>query len=305
MTTRHSQAAKPERPVKPYRCTGTTSLRGAEKPAKRGMTPESRKLRRFQGLDEITIRKRTYHAGAKREAMYLTRIPQELRLVLAGLTYCANCHSAMVRLGPDYTCHARVNLTPDSCPDNTINADRLLRLVVSQVVGAVMIGPTIRKVTETIQKDAAEMSSRLQEHLEETELALEELDRLGDDLLTPKDQTDGDTTISLKEMVDISNKQIALAFEAGTTRRQIDAQAFISDEDRIRANSLDVDTYLEESSPEQTIEFINNIVESVGVGPKHISVNYKFPIPSEEHQEGRLTNVVPRPEGDQTDESMN
>ena len=220
MTTRHSQAAKPERPVKPYRCTGTTSLRGAEKPAKRGMTPESRKLRRFQGLDEITIRKRTYHAGAKREAMYLTRIPQELRLVLAGLTYCANCHSAMVRLGPDYTCHARVNLTPDSCPDNTINADRLLRLVVSQVVGAVMIGPTIRKVTETIQKDAAEMSSRLQEHLEETELALEELDRLGDDLLTPKDQTDGDTTISLKEMVDISNKQIALAFEAGTTRRQ-------------------------------------------------------------------------------------
>jgi hypothetical protein len=220
MTTRHSQAAKPERPVKPYRCTGTTSLRGAEKPAKRGMTPESRKLRGFQGLDEITIRKRTYHAGAKREAMYLTRIPQELRLVLAGLTYCANCHSAMVRLGPDYTCHARVNLTPDSCPDNTINADRLLRLVVSQVVGAVMIGPTIRKVTETIQKDAAEMSSRLQEHLEETELALEELDRLGDDLLTPKDQTDGDTTISLKEMVDISNKQIALAFEAGTTRRQ-------------------------------------------------------------------------------------
>ena len=220
MTTRHSQAAKPKRPVKPYRCTGTTSLRGAEKPAKRGMTPESRKLRRFQGLDEITIRKRTYHAGAKREAMYLTRIPQELRLVLAGLTYCANCHSAMVRLGPDYTCHARVNLTPDSCPDNTINADRLLRLVVSQVVGAVMIGPTIRKVTETIQKDAAEMSSRLQEHLEETELALEELDRLGDDLLTPKDQTDGDTTISLKEMVDISNKQIALAFEAGTTRRQ-------------------------------------------------------------------------------------
>ena len=166
--------------------------------------------------------------------MYLTRIPQELRLVLAGLTYCANCHAAMIRLGPNYTCPARVNLTPDSCPDNTINADRLLRLVVSQAVGAVMIGPTIRKVTETIQKDAAETSSRLQEHLDETEFALEELDRLGDDLLTPKDQTDGDTTISLKEMVDISNKQIALAFEAGTTRREIDAQAFISDEDRIR-----------------------------------------------------------------------
>ena len=95
----------------------------------------------------------------------MKRIPQDLRLVLAGLTYCANCHAAMIRLGPNYTCPARVNLTPDSCPDNTINADRLLRLVVSQAVSAVMIGPTIRKVTETIQKDAAETSSRLQEHL--------------------------------------------------------------------------------------------------------------------------------------------
>ena len=227
--------------------------------------------------------------------MYLTRIPQDLRLVLAGLAYCTNCHAVMVRLGPDYTCPTRVNLTPGSCPDNTINADRLLKLAVSQAVSAVMIGPTISKVTETIQKDTTETSRRLQEHLAETELAMEELDRHEDDLFTRNEQPNGDTIISLKEMIDISSKRIALAFEAGTTRREIDAQAFISDEDRIRTNALDVDTYLDEANPRQTIEFIENIVESVGVGPKHISINYKFPIPSEEHPEGRLTDVVPRP----------
>ena len=254
-----------------------------------------------QRLDEITTRKRTYHAGANREAMYLTKIPQDIRLALAGLAYCANCHATMVRLGPDYTCPTRVNLTLDSCPDSTINADRLLRLVVSQAVSAVMIGPAIRKVTETIQKDAAETSARLREHLDETELAMEELDKLGEDLFTVDKET-GKVSAPLKESLDITNKTIALAFEAGNTRREIDAQGFVSDEDRIRANALDVDTYLDETTPENTIEFIDNIVESVGVGPRHIAINYKFPIPSEEHPEGRTTDVIPRPEGDQADE---
>ena len=231
----------------------------------------------------------------------MTRIPQELRLALAGLTYCANCHAAMIRLGPDYTCPTTVSLAPDSCPGSAINADRLLECVVSQAVGAVMIGPTIRKVTETIQKEAAETSARLQEHLDETERAQEEMDQRHHELLTPKDHTSGNSIVSLKEYLDISDKTIALAFEAGITRREIDAQAFVSDEERIRANALDLDTYLREARPEETLEFIKNIVDSVGVGPKHISINFKFPIPSEDHPDGRLTDVVLRPEGDETD----
>ena len=235
--------------------------------------------------------------------MNLTRIPQDIRLLLAGLAYCTNCHAAMIRLGPDYTCPTRVNPTPDSCPDNSIQADRLLRLAVGQAISAVMTVPTIRSVTENIQKDAAEKTSRLREHLDETELALEELDRRGHDLLTPNDHPGGETPISLRETVDISDKQVALTFEAGNTRREIDAQAFISDEDRIRTNALDVDTYLDEASPEDTIEFIDNIVESVGVGPSHIAINYKFAIPSEEHPEGRVTDMAPRTEGNQADNS--
>ena len=233
----------------------------------------------------------------------MTRIPQDIRLVLAGLAFCATCHAAMIRLGPDYTCPTKVNLILDNCPDNTINANQLLRLVVRQAVSAVMVEPTIRRVTEIIQKDTAETSSRLQEHLYETELALEELHRREGKLITVNEQTVGNTPISSREVVDVSNKQIALAFEASNTRREIGAQAFISDEDRIQTNVLDVDTYLDEASPEQTIEFIENIVESVAVGPKHIAVNYKFRIPSEEYPEGRLADMVPRHEGGQTDES--
>ena len=232
----------------------------------------------------------------------MTRNPQDIRLALAGLAYCANCHAAMIRLGPDYICPTRINLTPDGCPDNTINANRLLRLAVSQAVRAVMTGLTIRKITETIRRESEETSSRLQEHLNETELALEELGQREDDLFTRNYQTGGETPLPLKEMVDISDKQIALIFEVGNTRKEIDAQAFISDEDRIQGNALDVDTYLDDASPEQTIEFIENIVESVRVDPRHIAINYKFPIPSEEHPKGRLTDVVPRPEGDQTGE---
>ena len=231
----------------------------------------------------------------------MTQVHRDIRLALAGLTYCANCHAAMVRMGPGFMCPTRVNPTLDSCPDNTINADRLLRLVVRQAVSAVMIGPTIRKVTDIIQKDAAETSSRLQEHLDETELALEKLDRRQGSLLTPNQETDGNTTIFMQEMVDTAYKRIALEFETGNTRREIEAQSFISDENRIQTNALDEDTYLDQDSPELTIEFIDNIVESAGVGPKYIAVNYKFPIPSEEHPEGRLTDVILRRQDDQTD----
>ena len=230
----------------------------------------------------------------------LTQTTGDKRQALAGKTHCTACRAPMVRLGPDYTCPTQVNPNQQSCPDNTINADRLLRLVVTQVVGTVMKGPVVEKVTEIIQNEAAETTERLQRHLDQTELTLSELNQREVDLYTLQEQAGEDAPKFTDERNDITNKRAALSYEARNSRREIDSYAFISDEGRVRANAVDVETYLDSASPETTNQLMATFVKSLGVGPRSIELTYRFPMPSQEHPQGRITDMIPRSESDQT-----
>ena len=224
----------------------------------------------------------------------MTQIEQDRRQALTGRAYCSGCRSTMLRMGPDYICPSRVNPSLRSCTDNSIDASRLLRLVATNIVNTVMIQPTVGKITERIQKESQETSKRFQDHLDQTEGALADLHKREATALSRPGQMDQD------ELKDISNRRAALSHEARVARRELDAQAFISDEKRIEANAKDVDTFLDEAPTEHTTEFIDNFVESVGVGPWSIDLNYKFPIPSQEHPEGKITHMIPRRGSDQT-----
>ena len=230
----------------------------------------------------------------------MTETRGDIRQALAGKTHCTGCGAPMVRLGPDYTCSTRVNENPHSCPDNTINADRLLRLVATQVVQAVMTDGVVQKVTGLIKSEADDTSERLQNHLDQAEYTLSELNRREVDLYIQQELKEEDVPNFADEMQDIANKRAALSYEARNSRREIDAQAFVSEEDRITANAVDVATYLDKASPETTTQFINTFLRSLQVGPNSIELTYRFPIPSEEHPAGRIKDIVPRSESDQT-----
>lgn len=230
----------------------------------------------------------------------MTQITRDIRQALAGKVHCAACRAPMVRLGPDYACPTLVNPNRFSCPDNTINADRLLSLVVTQVIAAVMTRPVIEKVTGIIQDEAAESSGRLQRQLDQTELSLSELNKLEADLLAQQSPVGEELPNLSEELNDISNKRAALSYEARNSRREIDAQTFVSDVDRIRANATDMETFLGKATEEITNDFVDIFVESLGVGTGSIELTYMFPIPSEEYPEGRTTDVIPRLESDQT-----
>ena len=230
----------------------------------------------------------------------LTQVPRDTRQILAGKANCISCHAPMVRLGPDYTCPTRVNAKPHSCPDNTINAERLLRLVATQVMQAVMTNEVVQKITGLIRTEADDTSERLQKHLDQIEHALSELNQRQVDLNIRRESIWEDAPISVDDLQEFVNKRAALSYEARNSRREIDAQAFVSDEDRIAANAADVATYLDQASPETTTLFMDTFVKSLGLGPGSIELTYRFPIPSEEHPEGRTRDVIQLPESDQT-----
>ena len=223
----------------------------------------------------------------------MTQTPRDIRQVLAGKAQCLSCDTPMLRLGPNYACPTRANPNSSSCPDNTINADRLLRLVATQVVEAVMTNSVMEKVAARIEKEADDTSERLQKHLDQTENALYELNQRETDLYIRESVADYTVNFA-DELHDIANKRVALSYEARNSRREIDAQEFISDEDRIAENATDVDTYLDHASPETTYEFIDIFVKSLRVEPSSIELTYMFPIPSEEYPKGRITDVIPR-----------
>ncbi len=225
----------------------------------------------------------------------MTQMDQDRRQALAGRAYCSECHSTMLRMGPDYICPSGVNPTAESCTNNSVNASGLLRLVATHIVGTVMTKPTIDRLAQRIQEDAQETSRRFQKQLDQTEDSLNELTRqdlyrLGVDLYFIEEEAEKNSR----------NKTTALAYEARNARRELDTQAFISDEARVRANAKNVDTFLDDAPPEVTNEFIENFVKSVGVGTRSIDLNYKFPIPSPDFPEGKLTYVIPRSGSDLT-----
>ena len=219
--------------------------------------------------------------------------PNDDRQALAGRTNCSTCNIPMVRLGTNYICPTQVGPDQGACPNSPINADQLLRMVATRILETVMTDPVVDRVTDLIQEEAGETSSRLQTHLDQTELALEKLNQWEYDLASEKDLSEEDTYHNTRE---IDDKRTALAFDARNSRKEIDAQDFISDRDIIRSNALDVATYLDEALPEHTNEFINNFVHSAGVGPNSIHLTYRFPIPTEQHPEGTTTDLIPRPD---------
>ena len=238
----------------------------------------------------------------------MTQMDQDRRQALAGRAYCSECHSTMLRMGPDYICPSGVNSTAESCTNNSVNASGLLRLVATHIVGTVMTNPTIDRLAQRIQEDAQETSRRFQKQLDQTEdslneLTLQDLYRLGVNLYFIEEEAEKNSRNNRNQQMDpndISNKTTALAYEARNARRELDAQAFISDEARVRANAKNVDTFLDDAPPEVTNEFIENFVKSVGVGTRSIDLNYKFPIPSPDFPEGKLTYVIPRSGSDLT-----
>ena len=213
------------------------------------------------------------------------------RQALVGIVHCGLCESPMVRTGADYACP--MTLEKNTRHHNAINADALLRAVLDHVMKLVMTKRTVSTVVKDVQEESAEAARRQRQQLDQTELALGQLQDREIDLLFEVDLTgDGNESDELNQVTD---RIVALEYEARLSRKELRALDFVMDEKRLRDNALNPETFRNPKYPGSTAEIIRTFIQSVDVAPAGITVKFMMPIPTEREPAGALQDTIPLP----------
>ena len=199
----------------------------------------------------------------------------------------------MINVGGEYICPRSIGKMQEPCSTRSMNADRLLRAVMTQMVDTLNHEPTSTKVVDLVQGQAEALSEHARNYLDETEFTLMDLNdrkrimqgRADEDLLDEE---------SFREETDQMDRQAtALAYQARISRRELDGHKFVSDEARIRENLAQVETYLDDADPADTAEMINLLIRKVTIGTDSAVITYKRPLPKEGHPEGVTSERIP------------
>jgi hypothetical protein len=199
----------------------------------------------------------------------------------------------MVNVGGEYVCPRNVTRMQEPCSTMTINVDRLLRLVMTRLVDTLNTEDTATNVVSLIQDQAQTLSVQTRSYLDETELALMELNERKR-ILRSRAADDPPAQEAYQWEIDqMDQPAAALAYQARISRRELDGHQFASDEERIRKNMTQVETYLDEADPADTAEMINLLVLNVTIGQDQAVVNYKGPLPKDGYPDGVTSERIP------------
>lgn len=198
---------------------------------------------------------------------------------LNGIAHCSQCGTPLLKIGTNYCCPNSPYSLTNTCDTQPINADRLLHLVVGQLIKRVINEQTTAQLVEAIQKEYGEKSRRAMDNLDRAEAAIMELHELREQFVRPVEQGDNIYSEVIDRLEDIEQQTVGLSYEARLFRREIDAYDFITDEVRIKTNAVDPATYLDGASPDDTRDLLNLFVKSVEVGNESIVIHYTDQVP--------------------------
>ena len=219
------------------------------------------------------------------------QMARDNRQALAGIVHCGLCESPMVRTGPNYTCPMSLERNPSH--RNTTNAEALLRNVLDHVIQLVMTDRTVNSIVKDVQKESAEAALRHRQQLDQTERARDQLRSREAEIIDQPDLADvGD---GMDELDRIDDQSIALEYEARLSARELRALDFVMDEERLRANALNPETYRDPKYPGYTAQIIRTFIRSVDVTPEKITVKFMMPIPTAREPRGALQDTIPLP----------
>ena len=219
------------------------------------------------------------------------QMARDNRQALAGIVHCGLCESPMVRTGPNYTCPMSLERNPSH--RITTNAEALLRNVLDHVIQLVMTDRTVNSIVKDVQKESAEAALRHRQQLDQTERARDQLRAREAEIIAQPDLADvGD---GMDELDRIDDQSIALEYEARLSTRELRALDFVMDEERLRANALNPETYRDPKYPGYTAQIIRTFIQSVDVTPEKITVKFMMPIPTAREPRGALQDTIPLP----------
>jgi hypothetical protein len=224
--------------------------------------------------------------------MFRTTATQEKAPDLNGMVNCAHCGSAMNRVADNYSCPNSAAGTGQRCSTPPVNADRLLRRVMSKLVARILTEETLQLVSENIQ-ETTEANAHLQrERLETAESAIAKMNRRRTSVLHPVEQRTAAYADVAGEINEIEKATTGLAYESLVARNELEKLDRIRDEAEIRSAVTNLDTYLGSVNAGEAQELLDMTIREVRVSGNAAMVVYTEPILSEEHPEGTSADMI-------------
>jgi uncharacterized Zn finger protein (UPF0148 family) len=196
--------------------------------------------------------------------------------ILADVIHCERCGSPMVLYQTNYVCPNQDHET--HCPTASVNAERLAHQLISTLVDRVMTPKNLSQIIENIQRDAAGKIITQQDKLDETESAIEKLNRDKADLLTEVEY--GTVTYSqvADQLESIEGTRAGLAYESAVSREEIDKMEFVSDPQAIQSVALNVEIYTEFAEPILAKELVHTFIADIRIAATSCVVTYTHPM---------------------------
>ena len=162
---------------------------------------------------------------------------------LNGLVFCAGCGSEMTNTGRRYHCPNTTVEAGRSCNVRPTDAQGLLGSVVARTVSRLATEETVQRVTDTIREVTDAGGHRTNMEGFEARIFDDSAYRLVI-LQAIEDGTQTHESMEAK-MAAMERRGTGLAFEALTSRDELDKTEFINDEQGIREAATNPETYLE------------------------------------------------------------
>ena len=217
----------------------------------------------------------------------------EGRLTLDGRVFCANCGWQMRNTSRRYYCpHATVD-SGGTCSTRPLNAQRLLRSVVIQMISRLATEETVESISQDIRNSTRENARIQRGRMEQAEAAIAEARAHSN----AGPQVEENVGNSREEMTDeitaFDTAIVGLAFQAMVARNELDKIEFVSDEVGLREAIKDPETYMGANSPEDAQELLDLLVRKVTVGNGQATVHYEQTMPSGNNSQGILKDRIP------------
>ena len=194
---------------------------------------------------------------------------------LNGKVFCANCDAEMANTGQRYYCPNNAADSDSNCLSKPVSAHNLNRVVISTMVARLVNEDTVHRITESI-KDTTEVNLSIQRwRMEQAEEQIAEINTRRPAILHPVEHGIKTYDDVVEDISLLDQHTAALAFEAMVARDELDKIAWLRDEDGIKEDISNPESYLQEEVADETQELLNILIRKVVVDSRSASDSRK------------------------------
>ena len=195
---------------------------------------------------------------------------------LNGKVFCANCDAEMANTGQRYYCPNNAADSDSNCLSKPVSAHNLNRVVISTMVERLVNEDTVRRITESI-KDATEVNLHTQRwRMERAEEQIAEINNTRRPAILHPVEHGIKTYDDVVEDISLLDQHTAaLAFESMVARDELDKIAWLRDEDGIKEDISNPESYLQEELADEAQELLDLLIRKVVVDSRSTSDSTK------------------------------